>query len=192
VSLSMTAIARCTSSSSLVRRHVSRTSLCCCCCCFMTAAAWPSQRVGGGTPECRMHERVFAEGGADRAAVVATCAQVLMHVVGLVGGRALRSCDACCLHWRLRLDDSVINVVGLWLDLVVVATRSTLLGLTVGITVGALGIGACNCMDCVICLLSLVGGMGMLAGAFTLGTRCVLQKWSGVLVSLNWWGFVCM
>jgi hypothetical protein len=33
--------------------------------------------------------------------------------------------------------------------------------------------------------------MGMLAGAFTLGTRCVLQKWSGVMVSLNRWGFVC-
>jgi hypothetical protein len=34
----------------------------------------------------------------------------------------------------------------------------------------------------VVCLLSLVWGMGMLAGAFTLGTRCMLQKWSGVMV----------
>jgi hypothetical protein len=46
-------------------------------------------------------------------------------------------------------------------------------------------------MDWVIRLLSLVGGMGMLAGAFTLGTCCVLQKWSVVIVSSNQWGFVC-
>jgi hypothetical protein len=134
---------------------------------------------------------MFAGGGAARAAAVATCAQVLMRVVGLVGGMALRSCDACCLRWCPHLDDSAINVVGLRLDSVVVATRGALLGLTVGITVGTLGIGACGCMDCVLYLLSLVGGMGMLAGAFTLGTCCMLQKWSGVLVSLNWWGFVC-
>jgi hypothetical protein len=82
-------------------------------------------------------------------------------------------------------------VVSLQLDLVMVATWGALIGLTVGITVGTLGIGACGCMDCVICLLSLVGGMGILAGAFTLGTHCVLQKWSGVIVSSNRWGFVC-
>ncbi len=67
-----------------------------------------------------------------------------------------------------------------------------LISVTVGILVGTLGIDACGCMDQVIHLLSSEGGMGMLAGAFTLGTHCVLQKWSGVLVSLNWWGFVCM
>ncbi len=138
-----------------------------------------------------MHEGVIAEGGAAHAAAVATCARVLMQVVGLVGGRALRSRDACCLHWHLHLDNSAINVVGLGLDSVVVATRGALIGLTVGIMVGTLGIGACGCMDCVIRLLSLVGGMGMLAGAFTLGTLCVLQKWSGVMVSLNRWGFDC-
>ncbi len=185
MSLSMTAIARCTLFSSLVMRRVSRTSPDCCCCCFMTAAAWPGQRVGGGMPECCMRERVFEEGGAAHAAAVATCAQVLMHVVGLVGGTALRSRDARCLRWHLRLDDTAINVVGLRLDLVMVAMRGALIGLTVGITVGTLGIGACGCMDCMICLLSSVGSMGMLAGAFTLGTRCVLQKWSGVKVSLN-------
>jgi hypothetical protein len=37
-------------------------------------------------------ERVFEEGGATWAATVATCTQVLMHVVGLVGVTALRSC----------------------------------------------------------------------------------------------------
>jgi hypothetical protein len=114
-----------------------------------------------------------------------------MRVVGLVGRTALCSRDARCLHWHSRLDNSAINVVGLWLDLVVVATRGTLTGLTVGIIMGTLGIAACGCMDHLICLLSSLGGMGMLAGAFTLGTHCVLQKWSGVLVSLNRWGFVC-
>ena len=132
-------------------------------------------------PECCIHEHVFAEGGAACAAAVATCAQVLMRVVGLVGGMALCSCDARRLRWRLRLDNSAINVVGLRLDSVMVAMRGALIGLTVGIMVGALGIGACGCMDCMICLLSSVGSMGMLAGAFTLGTRCVLQKWSGVM-----------
>jgi hypothetical protein len=75
----------------------------------------------------------------------------------------------------LRLGSSAINVVSLRLDSVMVATRGALIGLTVGITVGTLGIGAYGCMDHVICLLSSVGGMGMLAGAFTLGTCCVLQ-----------------
>jgi hypothetical protein len=118
-------------------------------------------------------------------------AQVLMRVVELVGGMALHSHYAHRLRWRLHLDYSAINVVGLRLDSVVVARQGALIDLIVGIMVGTLGIGACGCMDCVICLLSSVGGMGMLAGAFTLGTCCVLQKWSGVLVFLNQWGFVC-
>ncbi len=128
-------------------------------------------------PECRMRKRVFKEGGATRAAAVATCAQVLMRVVGLVGGMALRSCYACCLHWRSRLDNSATNAVGLQLDLVMVASWGALIGLPVGISVAILGICACGCMDQVICLLlSSVWGMGMFVGAITLGTRCVLQK----------------
>ncbi len=126
-----------------------------------------------------MHEHVFKEGGATRAAAVATCAQVCMCVVGLVGGTALRSWDFCCLRWRLCLDDSATDAVGLRLDLVMVASWGALIGLTVGISVGTLGICACGCMDGVIRLLSSVWGMGMLAGAFTLGTCCVLQKWLG-------------
>ncbi len=74
MSLSMTAIARCTLFSSLVMWRDSHTSLRCCCCNFMTAAAWPGQHVDGGMPECCMRERVFAEGGAACAAAVATCA----------------------------------------------------------------------------------------------------------------------
>ncbi len=138
-----------------------------------------------------MHERVFEEGGATWAAAVATCAQVLLRVVGLVGGMALRSRDAHNLHWRLHWDDSATDVVGLRLDLVVHALWGALIGLPVGISVGNLRIGACGCMDCATCLLSLVWSMGMLAGAFTLGTCCVLQKWSGMMVSSNWGGFVC-
>jgi hypothetical protein len=76
-----------------------------------------------------------------------------MCVVGLVGGTALYSRDACCLHWRLRLDNSATDVVGLWLGSVMVAPRGALIGLTVGTSVGTLGTGACGCMDCVICLL---------------------------------------
>jgi hypothetical protein len=100
---------------------------------------------------------VFEEGGATWAAAVATCAQVLMHVVGLVGVMALHSCVACPLQWCLRLDDSAANVVGLLLGSVVVVTRSTMMGLTVGISVGTLGIGAWGCMEHVICLFYLQG-----------------------------------
>jgi hypothetical protein len=143
-------------------------------------------------PECCLGERVFEEGGAIWAAAVATCAQVLMRVVGLVGRTALHSCDACCLHWHLHLDNSATDVVGLQLDLVIIVLQGALIGLTVGVSVGTLRIGACRCMEHVIHLLSLVWGMGMLASAFTFGTHCMLQKWSGVMVSPNRWGFVCM
>jgi hypothetical protein len=68
-----------------------------------------------------MRERVFDEGGATRAIAVATCAQVLMHVVGLIVVMALRSCEARCLRWHLCLDDSAANVEGLLLDPVMVA-----------------------------------------------------------------------
>jgi hypothetical protein len=91
-----------------------------------------------------MRERVFKEGGATQAAAVVTCARVLMLVVGLVGRTALRSRDACCLRCRLCLDNFATNVDGLRLDLVMVALQGVLIGLTVGISVGTLRIGACN------------------------------------------------
>jgi hypothetical protein len=106
-----------------------------------------------------MREHVFEEGGATWAAVVATCAQVLMCVVGLGGVTALCSCVACCLRWPLHLDNSAANVVGLLLDLVMVAMQGALIGLTVGISVCTFRIGAYGCMVHVICLLSLVWGM---------------------------------
>ncbi len=98
-----------------------------------------------------------------------------MRVVGLGGVMALRSRAAHHLRWHLHLDNSAANVVGLLLDLVIVATRGALIGLTVGMSVGTLRTGACSCMERVICLLSLLWGMGMLAGVCTLGTCCVLQ-----------------
>ncbi len=122
-----------------------------------------------------MRERVFEEGGATRAAAVATCARVLLRVVGLIVVTALRSCEARCLHWHLHLDDSAANVEGLLLDPVMVAMCGALIGLTVGMSLGTLRIGACVCMKHVICLLSLVWGMGVLAGVCNLGTHCVLR-----------------
>ncbi len=98
-----------------------------------------------------------------------------MRVVGLVVVTALRSREACCLCWHLHLDDSAANVEGLLLDPVMVAMRGTLIGLTLGMSVGTLGIGACVCMERVICLLSSVWGMGVLAGVCTLGTCCILR-----------------
>jgi hypothetical protein len=82
-----------------------------------------------------------------------------MCVVGLVGIMALRSCVARRVQWRLHLDDLAANVVGLLLGSMVVAMRGTLMGSAVEISVGTFKIGACGCMECVICLLSLVWGM---------------------------------
>jgi hypothetical protein len=89
-----------------------------------------------------MREHVFKEGGATWAAAVATCAQVFMRVVGLVGRTALCSRDACHLRWHLCLDNSTTNVVGLRLDLVMIASQSALIGFPIGISVGTLRIGA--------------------------------------------------
>jgi hypothetical protein len=118
----------------------------------MTAAA-------KSTPNCYTCKRVFKEGGATQAPAVATCAQVLMHLVGLDGVTALRSCMAHRLRWCSCLNNSVANGVGLLLGLMAVVMRSTLMGLTVGISVGTLRIGACRCMEHVIYLLSLVWGV---------------------------------
>jgi hypothetical protein len=126
-------------------------------------------------PDCHVRERVFEEGGVTWAAAVATCARILMRVVGLNVVTALRSCEVHRLRWRSCLDASAANVEGLLLDPVMVAMRGALIGLTVGMSVGTLGIGACVCMERMIHLLSLVWGMGLLAGVCTLGTHCVLQ-----------------
>jgi hypothetical protein len=97
-----------------------------------------------------------------------------MSVVGLIVVMALRSCEACCLRWHSRLENSAANVEGLLLDSVMVATQGALIGLTIGMSLETLGIAACICMEHMICLLSSVWGMGVLAGVCTLGTHCVL------------------
>ncbi len=79
-----------------------------------------------------------------------------MHVVELVGVTTLRSCVACHLQWCLHLDNSAANVVGLLLGLVMVTMQGALIGLTAGLPVGTLGIGACGFI--LICLV--VTGMG--------------------------------
>jgi hypothetical protein len=102
-----------------------------------------------------------------------------MCVVGLVGVMALHSCDAHCLHWHLRLEYSAANVVGLLLDSVMVAMLGTLIGLSVGISVGTIGISACGCMERVS---SVVIGMGY-------GSACwCLQPWNSLCVVKMVWG----
>ncbi len=83
------------------------------------------------------------------------------------------------------LDNLAGKVVGLLLGLMVVVTRGALMGLTMGLLVGTLRIGACGCMERVICLFSWVWGVGTLGGAYTLGTHCMLQISSRVMVSSN-------
>jgi hypothetical protein len=104
-----------------------------------------------------------------------------MRVVGLIVAMALRSHEACCLRWHLRLDDSAANVEGLLLDPGMVATWGALIGLTLGMSLGALGIGACICMECVICLLSSVWGMGVLVGV------CPMELVAFFKYSLGYW-----
>jgi hypothetical protein len=154
----------------------------------MTAAAKPGRLVGGGAPNFCVHERAFKEGGAAWAAVVATRAQNLMHGVRLVVVVALHSCVARRLRRRSRLDELAGKVVGLMpgaqvgfpVGFLVVATRGVLMGLPVGLLVGTLGTGDCCCMERVICLLSLIWGLGTLGGACTLGARCMLRVLSGL------------
>ena len=59
--------------------------------CLMTAAAKPGRRKGGGTLDCRTRDLVLMEGGATRAAAVATWALVRARGDVLVGVAALRS-----------------------------------------------------------------------------------------------------
>jgi hypothetical protein len=99
-----------------------------------------------------------------------------MCVGELIVVMALRSREARCLRWCSHLDDSAANLEGLLLDPVMVATWGALIGLTLGMSLGTLGISACICMERVIHLLSSVWGMGVLAGVCTLGTCCVFAN----------------
>ncbi len=180
--------------------HVRQTSPRWCHCCLMNAVAKPGQCVGSGMPDCCVHECVFKEGGVTWAAAVATWARVLMRRVGLVGVTALQCCVDCRLWMHSCLDELAGKVLGLMpgaratlsLGLLVVATRGALIGLLVGLLAGTLGTGDYGCMECVICLLLLLWGLGMLGGACTLGTWCMLRILSGIMVSSNLLGCACM
>jgi len=121
----------------------------------MTAAAKPGRCEGGGTLDCRTRDLVLMNGGATRAAVVATWALVRTRGDVLVGVAALRSRTTRRFQMRSCLADSVIVLVGVLL-------------------LGTLGTDGCVSMEHVIRLLSSVLVAGTLRGVCTLGTRGML------------------
>ena len=121
----------------------------------MTAAAKPGRREFGGALDCRALDLVLMEGGATRAAAVATWALVRMQGGVLVGKVALRSRVARRFRMRSRLAESVVVLVGVML-------------------LSTLGNDGCASMEHVILLLSSVWVAGTLGGVCTLGTRGML------------------
>jgi hypothetical protein len=102
----------------------------------MTAAAKPGRREGGGALDCT-RDLVRMEGGATRAAAIATWAMVRAQGDVLGGVAALRSRAARRLLMRSRLAESV--------------------GMLVGVTLlCTLGTDCCASMEHVILLVSLV------------------------------------
>ena len=129
----------------------------------MTAAAKPGRREGGGTLDCRTRDLVLMEGGATRAAAVATWARVRARGDVLVGVAALLSRATRRFRMRSRLADSV--------------------GMYVGVTgLCTLGTDGCASIERVRLLLSLLFVAGTSGGTCTLGTRdmlgvCTLGTW---------------
>jgi len=121
----------------------------------MTAAAKPGQRGGGGALDCCTRDLVLMEGGATRAAAVATCALVCAQVDMLVGVTALRSRAARRFLIYSHLAESVGMKVGVALLCI-------------------LGTNGCVSMEHVVLLLSSVWVVGTLGSACTLGTRGML------------------
>ncbi len=149
----------------------------------MTAAAKPGQCEGGGALDCRARDLVLMEGGATRAAAVATWALVCMQGNVLVGVAVLRSGAARRFLMHSRLAESV--------------------GMLVGITLlSTLGTDSHVSMERVILLLSSVWVAGTLRGICTLGTCgmlgvctlktcCMLGVAKGVATSSKWSGCAC-
>jgi hypothetical protein len=136
----------------------------------MTAAAKPGQCEGGGSLDCRACDLVLIEGGATRAASVATWALDCMQGDVLIGVAAFCSCTACRFLRRSHL----------------VELDGMLVGLLVGAPLlGTLGTGVCGSMECVILLLTLIWGVCTLGGGCTLGTRCMWGLAEGVALSLK-------
>jgi len=118
----------------------------------MTAATKPGQREGGGALDCTC-DLVRVEGGATRAAAVATWALLRMRGDVLGSVAALCSCDACCFRMRSHLAESVGML------------------LVVGTLLCTLGTDGCASMERVILLVSSVWVAGTPGGKCTLGTR---------------------
>ncbi len=121
----------------------------------MTAAANPGRHEGGGALDCRTRDLVLMEGGATRAAAVATWALVRAQGDVLFGVGALRSCAARRFLMRSRLAESFGMMVGLTL-------------------LCTLGTDVCARMERVILLLLSVWVAGTLGIACTLGTRVMV------------------
>ncbi len=149
----------------------------------MTAAAKPGRREGGGTLDCRTRDLVFMEGGATRAAAVATWALVRALGDVLFGVVALRSRTTCHFRMCSHLAESV--------------------GMFVGVTgLCTLGTDGCVSMERVILLISIslvvctFGGTCILGtrdmlGVCTLGTRCILWVVQDVATSARQSGCAC-
>jgi len=121
----------------------------------MTATAKPGRREGGGTLDCRTRDLVLMEGGATRAAAVATWALVRARGDVLFGVVALRILTTRRFRMRSRLAESV--------------------GMFIGVTgLCTLGTDGCVSIERVIFLLSIVLVVGTFGGTCTLGTRDML------------------
>ncbi len=118
----------------------------------MTAAVKPTRHEGGGALDCT-HDLVCMEGGAARAAAVATWALVRARGDVLGGVVALHCRDARRFLMRSHLAESVRML------------------LVVGTLLCTLGTDVCTSMEHVIHLVSSVWVAGTLGGNCTLGTR---------------------
>jgi hypothetical protein len=98
------------------------------------------------------------EGGATRAASIATWAFVCTQGDVLIGVAAFHSRTACRFLRRSRLVESVGMLVGLLVGAPLLGTLRT---------------GVCMSMERVILLLTLIWGVDTLGGGCTLGTHCV-------------------
>ena len=148
----------------------------------MTAAVKPTRHEGGGALDCT-HDLVCMEGGAARAAAVATWALVRARGDVLGGVVALHCRDARRFLMRSHLAESV----GMLVVVILLCT---------------LGTDVCTSMECVILLVLSVWVAGTLGGnctlrthgmssVCTLGTRCMLGVVESVATSSKRSGRAC-